>query len=65
MALSEKQMQHPRFVAANHAANDAVVRAAKDLGFSVAELSAFDVQAGRVVDDLTALLLRLVNSRPS
>jgi len=63
MSLSEKQMSHPRFTAFNHAANDAVVNAAKSLGFSVADLSALDVHAGRVVDDLTALLLRLENQR--
>lgn len=63
MALSEKQMSHPRFWAFQNLANEAVVDAAARLGFTTKDLSEFDVQAGRVVDDLTALFLRIENAK--
>jgi len=59
--LSEKQMAHPRFQKANDAAQEAFQQALEDMGFADEDVRALDMEthAGRVVDDLTALLLRM------
>lgn len=59
MSLSEKQMQHPRFMAFSDIANEAVASAVKRASLDPAKLQTIDVHAGRVVDEITALLLRV------
>ena len=59
MALSEKQMSHPRFHAMHNAANDNLLDLVEKFGFDVNDLSTFDVQAGRIIDQMIALLLRM------
>lgn len=70
MPLTEKQMARPDFLALSRLANDALDYAArhvpgvKGYGLMGAGLEAcepFDVEAGRVVDDLTALLMRIAD----
>ena len=65
MALSEKQMNHPRFFSTNESANRAVINAVEKHGFTLQDIHNLNAedQAGRVVDDLTALLLRLEKAR--
>lgn len=62
MSLSEKQMQHPRFMRFSDIANEALVSALKSAGLNPAKLQEIDVHAGRVVDDITALLIRVDKS---
>lgn len=57
--LSEKTINHPDFDGCANAANQAVMDAAKSLGFDAVQVSQFETHAGRVVDDLTTLLMRL------
>lgn len=59
MSLSEKQMQHPRFMAFSDIANEALVVALKRASLNPGKLQEIDVHAGRVVDEITALLMRV------
>jgi len=59
MTLSQKQLDHPRFDAMSDTANNALISAAKAHGFTTDDLSTLEVHAGRVVDEIIALLLRL------
>ena len=59
MSLSDKQMQHPRFDAFSDIANEALASALRRAGQNPAKLQTIDVHAGRVVDEITALLLRV------
>lgn len=59
MSLSEKQMQHPRFMPFSDIANEALASAVKRAGLNPAKLQEIDVHAGRIVDDITALLMRV------
>lgn len=59
MTLSNSQLQHPRFMAFSDIANDALASAVKRAGLDPAKLQSIDVHAGRVVDEITALLIRL------
>jgi hypothetical protein len=58
MPLSEKQKQHPRFMRFSDIANEALASALKSAELDPAKLQEIDVHAGRVVDDITALLMR-------
>lgn len=58
MPLSEKQMSHPRFVAMNDAVHEALFEAARKFDISREDISQLETHAGRVVDDMTALLIR-------
>lgn len=54
--------EHHKFHAASQLASDALINAARALGGGIerhdTSLDDFEVQAGRVVDDMTKLLLR-------
>lgn len=54
--------EHPKFMDASRAANEGLRRAAIDLGIEPAALDDFEKHCNRVVDDLTRLLLRAVDS---
>jgi hypothetical protein len=56
--LSDKQMDHPKFMHFSDVANAALVSAFKSAGLDPDVLQTMDVHAGRVVDALTALMLR-------
>lgn len=56
MALSEKQMNHPRFVGFSNLANELLQTALKRTRLDLP--MEMEAQAGRLVDDFTALLLR-------
>lgn len=58
--LSEKTINHPDFNRCAKAANDAVLKAADNLGMKASSFSNHDTHTDRVVDDLTTLLMRLV-----
>lgn len=59
MPLSEKQMNHPRFMAFSNIANEVIAEAVKRASLNPAKLQELDVHAGRVVDEITALLMRV------
>lgn len=59
MAISEKTINSPEFIWASNIANDSLQAAVKNAGFDVKDLYDFDTHAGRVVDELAMLLLRI------
>lgn len=59
MALSETQMSHPQFMRFSGIANDTLASALKRAGLGPDKLASIDVHAGRVVDEITALLIRV------
>lgn len=58
MTLSEKQMSHPKFVAFSNTANRVLADALKAHGMTTDLLMSMEAHAGRVVDEMTSLLLR-------
>lgn len=50
--------EHPEFMKAGQAANDALAGALAAMGLELRDINSFDTHANRVVDDLTRLLLR-------
>lgn len=63
MALTEKQMQHPQFWRLNKTAGDMLEEALKRHGMTLDDLDGLESHAGRVVDELTSLLLRASKRR--
>lgn len=59
MPISEKTMDRPEFARLNGIANDHVVAAAAEAGFNIDDLFELETHTGRIVDDLTMLLMRL------
>jgi hypothetical protein len=56
--ISEKRMQHPLFWRFNNDAHDALWAVLKKHGVTPDKMDGLETHAGRVVDDLTSLLLR-------
>lgn len=64
MPLSEKRMNHPRFWAFNNTAGDMLAAALKRHGMEMTDIdNGLEGAAGRVVDDLTSLLIRAHDNR--
>jgi Holliday junction resolvasome RuvABC ATP-dependent DNA helicase subunit len=60
MALSERQMDHPQFVAVSTAVNEALSAIAQRFGCE-AQLQFYESSANIAVDKMTALVLRALN----
>ena len=65
MSLSDAQMQHPKFMRFSNIANDVVPDALKRAGLDADKLQDIDVHTGRVVDDITALMIRVDKMTPA
>lgn len=59
MALTEKQMEHPRFDEFSDKANEALAQLIRSANLQDVDVRDFEAHANRVVDDLTSLLMRM------
>ena len=57
--ISQKTIDSPEFMVMSAIANDMLQEAVRRSGASSRSLDSFDTHAGRVVDDLTMLLIRI------
>ena len=57
--ISQKTIDSPEFMVMSAIANDMLQEAVRRSGASARSLDSFDTHAGRVVDDLTMLLIRI------
>ena len=57
--------EHPKFMQAGRAANDALAVALVAMGLEDRDLYSIEPHAGRTVDDLTRLLLRAYDAKQS
>jgi hypothetical protein len=62
MALSEKQLDNPQFIAVSHAVTVALLQVAERFDCDE-QVAAMDSHAGRVVDEMTALILRAIKAK--
>lgn len=63
MALTDKQVDHPKFMAFTDTANAALDAALRKHGIDPAVLMGMDTNANRVVDAFVALMLRADKQR--
>ena len=57
--ISHKTIDSPDFLHFAQVSNDALIEVARQSGFTTDDIDKCEAQAGRLVDDMTMLLLRM------